>query len=68
MSRESAPAAVGALVKGLGVPTRLSETGKVKDADLEPLAHETFAELRPGHNPRPVRSAQEILEILRSVW
>jgi len=68
MSAADAPAAVDAFVKSLELPTRLSETGKVKEADLEPLAHETFAELRPGHNPRPVRSAQEILEILRSVW
>jgi len=68
MSAADAPAAMDAFVKSLELPTRLSETGKVKEADLEPLAHETFAELRPGHNPRPVRSAQEILEILRSVW
>ncbi|MBI4609053.1 MAG: iron-containing alcohol dehydrogenase [Candidatus Rokubacteria bacterium] len=68
MGATEGPAAVDDFVKGLELPTRLSETGKVKEEDLAPLAHETFAELRPGHNPRPVRSAEEILEILRSAW
>lgn len=68
MGAADGPAAVDGFVKGLGLPTRLSETGKVKEEDLEPLAHETFTELRPGHNPRPVQSAKEILEILRAAW
>jgi len=68
MGATDAPAAVDAFVKGLGLPMTLSETGKVKREDLEPLAHETFVELRPAHNPRPIRSAQEILEILQAAW
>lgn len=68
MGATDAPKAVGAFVKDLGLPTRLSETGKVTEADLAPLAHETFVELRPGTNPRPVQSAEEILAILADAW
>ena len=68
MGASDAPTAVDALVKSLGLPTRLSETGKVSEDDLAPLAHETFVELRPGHNPRPVTSADEILAILGDAW
>jgi alcohol dehydrogenase len=68
MGAADAPKAVEEFVKGLGLPTRLSETGKVTEEDLPPLAHEIFVELRPGQNPRPVQSAGEILEILRTAW
>jgi maleylacetate reductase len=68
MGASDAPRAVRAFVQELGLPSRLSETGQVSETDLEPLAHDTFAELRPGTNPRPVASADEILAILRDAW
>ncbi len=60
--------AVADFVRQLDVPSRLRETGTVTEADLEPIAHETFAELRPATNPRPVDSADTILTILRDAW
>jgi alcohol dehydrogenase len=68
MRADDAPAAVADLVLSLGLPSRLRDTGTVKDDDLVPLAHQTFEELRPGLNPRPVDSAEEILAILEDAW
>jgi maleylacetate reductase len=65
---DSAPAAVDAFVRSLGLPSRLGETGKVGEEDLMPLAQQTFEELRPGLNPRPVESADQIFAILREAW
>ena len=58
---------VGRFIKALGCPTTLREVG-VTEADLAPLAEATFAELVPEAGPRPVRSPEEILEILRAAW
>ncbi|MBI2216331.1 MAG: iron-containing alcohol dehydrogenase [Candidatus Rokubacteria bacterium] len=68
MGTGSAPAGVADLVQALGLPSRLSETGKVSEDDLEPIARQTFEELRPGLNPRPVESATQILAILKDAW
>jgi alcohol dehydrogenase class IV len=68
MGAADAPAAVAGFVESLGLPSRLSATGKVLEDDLEPIARQTFEELRPGLNPRPVESAEQILAILRDAW
>jgi len=68
MGASDAPKAMDDFVRRLALPTRLSETGKVNEEDLAPLAHEIFVELRPGQNPRPVESAEQIFALLREAW
>lgn len=61
----SAVRAVAGFIKTVGCPTTLREVG-VAEKDLPPLAQATFEELVAGGNPRPVRSPDEILEILKA--
>jgi alcohol dehydrogenase class IV len=68
MSTEQAAAAaaeaVRALVRDLGCPSCLREVG-VTEADLPMLAEAVMVEVPGIENPRPVRDAGDVLEILR---
>jgi alcohol dehydrogenase len=71
MSGEQAAAAastaVRALVSELGLPSRLREIG-VTEAQLPVIADRTMSDMSIGANPRPVKDAAEVLELLRAAW
>ena len=60
--RERAAAAMRAFVAGLGVPGRLADVG-IGRADLQDLAGHYDGAGPISTNPRPVRGAQDIVEI-----
>jgi len=55
------------LVKRLGLPTQLREMGVAKD-ELPDIAQKSLHDPGMRHNPRPVRSASDALEILQAAW
>ncbi len=60
-------AAIGALTVGLGLPTRLRDVGVVA-ADLGPVAQHVLGDGAIATNPRPVRTAEDVLEVLEAAW
>ena len=54
-------------IRDLGCPTRLRDAG-VREADLVPLAEAVMEEVPLMENPRPIRGADEVLELLRRAW
>lgn len=61
---EEAGPAIEAFVRGLGLPTRLSEQG-IDAADIPGLAARWTGDAPIATNPRPVRSAEDVAAILR---
>ena len=55
------------LVSSLGLPTRLRELG-LTQAELPCIAQKSLHDPGMRHNPRPVESAADALEILQSAW
>lgn len=58
---------VTSLFKGLGVPSQLRELGVPRE-DLAELASIAMGDWFLRGNPRPVRHASELLQILESAW
>ncbi|WP_051791451.1 iron-containing alcohol dehydrogenase [Amycolatopsis jejuensis] len=58
---------IRSFVASLGLPTRLSEVGVSRD-DFPALARDAMADLIVATNPRPVRSADEIVGILNDAY
>lgn len=54
-------------VGSLGLPTRLHELGVAKD-DLLQIAQKSLHDPGMRHNPRPVESVADALEILQAAW
>lgn len=54
-------------VKALGLSSRLRELG-VANEDLPEVAQKSMHDPGMRHNPRPVQSAKEALEILQAAW
>jgi alcohol dehydrogenase class IV len=61
---EEAGPAIEAFVRGLGLPTRLSEQG-IAAADIPGLAARWTGDAPIATNPRPVRGAVDLEAILR---
>ena len=55
------------LIRDLGLPTRLAETGVTLD-DFEALARDALQDLIVATNPRPVRSEEEVVRLLRQAY
>lgn len=60
----SAAEAVRGLCRELGLPTTLSEVG-VAPAQFEAIAEHTMTDRGVRSNPRPIRSASDVVEILK---
>lgn len=60
---EEAGPAIEAFVRGLGLPTRLSEQG-IGPGDIPGLAARWTGDAPIATNPRPVRGAADLEEIL----
>lgn len=58
---------VASLVARLGLPGRLRDVG-IKREDLRPIAEHTMHDPPVRANPRPIRSPEDILEILELAW
>ncbi|MBF5007310.1 iron-containing alcohol dehydrogenase [Diaphorobacter caeni] len=54
-------------ISRLGLPTRLRDIG-VSDGQLAEIAEKSLHDPGMRHNPRPVRSAADALEILEMAW
>lgn len=64
----SDPAAVVAeLIAALGLPTRVRDT-EVREDQLETAARLAMDNLWVRTNPRPIRSPEDVMEILRLAW
>ncbi|MFC3712894.1 iron-containing alcohol dehydrogenase [Sphingoaurantiacus capsulatus] len=61
---ESASVALDRLIRGLGMPRTLSEVGVSEDR-FQQIADYTLLDIWGRTNPRPVSSADDILQILR---
>ena len=61
---EAAGPAIEAFVRGLGLPTRLSEQG-IMPAEFASLAARWNGDAPIATNPRPVRGAADLIEILQ---
>jgi alcohol dehydrogenase class IV len=61
---EAASSALDAFIRSLGMPRTLSEVGVTEDR-FQQVADYTLLDIWGRTNPRPVRSADDILEILR---
>lgn len=59
--------AIGALGATLGLPGRLRDLGVTPDM-LREIAQKSFGEASIRTNPRPIHSAEDILEILNLAW
>jgi alcohol dehydrogenase class IV len=60
----SAAEAVKGLCQELGLPTTLAAVG-VKPEQFEAIAEHTMTDRGVRSNPRPIRSAADVVEILR---
>jgi alcohol dehydrogenase class IV len=58
---------VFAFVRSLGLPQRLRDLGLGED-DLEVVAADALTSRAVAANPRPIRTREELLGILRSAW
>ncbi len=59
--------AVLQLVRDLDQPHRLRDVG-VTEADFEGLAHDAMGDMIVATNPRPVKSVEEVYEVLRLAY
>jgi maleylacetate reductase len=64
---EPASALVAALVKSLGLPGTLREIG-IKREDFRAIAEHTMHDPPVRANPRPIKTADDIVEILELAW
>ena len=62
-----AGAAVAALLKRVGAPTKLREIG-LDRADLRPIAEAAMQDWFVSRNARPVRDAAALLDVLDAAW
>jgi maleylacetate reductase len=58
---------VASLVERLGLPRRLRDVG-IKREDLPAIAEHTLHDPPVRANPRPIKSAADIMEILELAW
>ncbi len=68
--RQAADAAAGAVVaflESVGMPVRLRDIG-VPEADLPLIAEGAMSDFFLRNNPRPVRDAAELMDVLRQAW
>jgi alcohol dehydrogenase class IV len=63
----SASAALDRLIRGLGMPRRLSEVG-VREDQLALVAEHTLKDIWGRTNPRPISSAEDVMQILRRAF
>lgn len=63
----TASQAVHQFVARLGLPTRLRDVG-VTRAQLAGLAERALRDHSTAHNPRPISSARQVMEILELAW
>jgi maleylacetate reductase len=64
---DGAAPALAELVAELGLPMRLREVGVTRQ-DFGPVAGKALGDMLVKNNPRPVRSAADIEEILELAW
>lgn len=64
---ETAADVVHRFIDGLGMPRRLRDV-KVEEADLPRLAQNCMLDDWTYSNPRPIRSAAEVMEILKAAY
>lgn len=55
------------LVVSVGLPVRLRDIG-IERAELPAIGEKTVGDMAIGGNPRPVRTVDDVLEILESAW
>jgi len=67
LSSEDAIRTVAAFVGELGLPQRLRDGG-VKKSDFDSIAAAAMEDWFVSRNPKPVHSAQELLEVLDAAW
>ena len=58
---------VASLIASLGLPSRLRDVG-IKREDLRPIAEHTMHDPPVRANPRPIKTADDIVEILELAW
>ncbi len=58
---------VASLIASLGLPLRLRDVG-IKREDLRPIAEHTMHDPPVRANPRPIKTADDIMEILELAW
>jgi len=63
----SAPDAVFDLIASVGLPQRLREVGLGQD-DLAVVAEDAMGSRAVAGNPKPIRTPDQLLEILESAW
>lgn len=63
----SAGDAVAELIADLGLPSRLRDVG-INEKHLEAIAEEAAKNPVVQSNPRPIKSASDVMEILRAAW
>jgi alcohol dehydrogenase class IV len=63
----AAAGSIRSLIKALGLPGRLRDIGVTKEL-LPLIAERTMNDWSIGTNPRPVKSAEEILFLLNKAW
>jgi len=61
---EPASGVLDAFIRGLGMPRRLSDVG-VRDNQLQLVAEYTLLDIWGRTNPRPISSADDVMQILR---
>lgn len=61
----SAPELLDELIRGLGMPRTLQEVG-VGEKDLDLIAEYTLEDIWGRTNPRPIKSADDVMQILRT--
>ncbi len=62
-----AAAAVGELIASLGLPTRLRDLN-VRQDQFEQIANGALENLWVRTNPRPIRSTDDLIELLENAW
>lgn len=62
--RGTAAETIGALVRALGLPTSLAEVG-VRETQFPVVARQTLMERWAGTNPLPLRTEDDVIEVLR---
>jgi maleylacetate reductase len=63
----SAAQAIGELIADLGLPGRLRDVGVTREM-FEPVARQVLEGGGARNNPRPIRSAADIVEIMEIAW
>lgn len=62
---KSASALLDTLIRGLGMPRSLREVG-VSENQLQLVSEYTLEDIWGRTNPRPIRTAADVMEILRT--